>query len=616
MRKISSDIGNVQKFVKKYSFLSFIILFCILVVSCADEKYMHENFSPTTKGGDLQNSVTYIYSDSTENGAIELGNATIQNPYNVDTLRKAFRLRYPLGNPNVRIAALEPTHYQIRFLPKDSVEFDLLDKNGFVTTPIPLDKEIVSGGTSYFDPLLNPEINPYTWQYTIIPVNTPIPDIEYEIIGEIMDIDTETKKSRGFSSDNDFWFELKKTAFQMCGYSENENVLNNPSYRGIAEGDRYSYIEVYDSRLKNYVGAIGAQVVMSGLNYITSSYITGWLGSYLVPKQAIDDPNAKFIIKWENTNWFIINPVANNDNRNIQAVYPFTKQSSIPWVHRIGGGVQEKLAHVTMALNRIYSGNTLDLPRPIKSSRMKVRCVNAYYPSSSVSRVGEYSTVNGVSLWIPGIISRACYNTAIHEMGHAIEDICYGNKSSDWFDESWAELVENYIVELDNKELSACYNITPPITNIKTVTFSEGVIGPPGPPPYKVYNEPTSFNLQQWPFDFKYNLYYKLGTTTLAYTPLLIDLVDTDNQREYHYMYCMQNFVDYSVYKSFPNDEVSGYTLPQIGLALSKLTPDLSLPQLHQFKEIIKTVCPNTPTQKIQIDTLLNKYIYYCETYY
>lgn len=603
----SENVYNICP--KIYIILS--IFFCGAFLGCADENFGNESIVlSVTKSGDLTDSETYLYSDSTKNGAIELSNIRIPNPYNIDTLRKAFLLKYPNGHVTYGLSAIEPTHYQIRFLPKDSVEFKLLDDNAIITTPIPLDREVVSGGTSYFDPELDTNTNLYTWQYTIIPITATIPDIEYEILGSIRDFDSVMDGGRAYSAENDFWTELKKQAYEMCGYDA--SYLQEPiSSRGIEGNIVFGKIEVFDINVNDYIGSKGAQVVVSGLNYIQSVYVTSWNGQYAISRTIAKDPNAKCIIKWEHDNWFIINPVNSSDNRILQAIYAIPKQPA-PWNIRIKDGKQEKFASVTRAMYRIYHGNILGLAPPIKSTKMKVRCIDAYNTSSRVGSYGE----SGVSLWIPGINSLACFNTTIHEMGHAIDHICLRNKTGDWFSESWASLVENYITELEYQELSRYYNIVPPITNVKTITFNEGIVGPPGPPPYKVYNKPTSSNLQQWPFDFQYNLSYEPGTTALAYTPLLIDLVDADNQREYHHMYCISRGFPMGIYKEFPEDNVSGYTLPQIGLALSKLTPELSLAQLKEFREIIKTVRPNTSTQKIQIDTLINKYIYYCEKYY
>ncbi len=62
------------------------------------------------------------------------------------------------------------------------LELDTLD----VMFDYPLDYDIEEGGTFYFDPELNPEVNPYTWQYVVVPINKPLPNVPYERLSELV----------------------------------------------------------------------------------------------------------------------------------------------------------------------------------------------------------------------------------------------------------------------------------------------------------------------------------------------------------------------------------------------------------------------------------------------
>lgn len=100
------------------------------------------------------------------------------NPYAVETIRNAYNNLY---EPD--IASLLPNYVYIRFLPQSPNDVKALYDSGLEFWDFPLDYEVIEMGESYHDPSI-PEGN-ITWQYTVIPVGAPIPNVQYEILEQL-----------------------------------------------------------------------------------------------------------------------------------------------------------------------------------------------------------------------------------------------------------------------------------------------------------------------------------------------------------------------------------------------------------------------------------------------
>jgi len=76
------------------------------------------------------------------------------------------------------------TDLYVRFLPKDSLELDLIKKDTtLVFYDHPLDYEIEKQGEHYHDPEL-PE-DQITWQYTVVKPNYEFPEVQHEILSDL-----------------------------------------------------------------------------------------------------------------------------------------------------------------------------------------------------------------------------------------------------------------------------------------------------------------------------------------------------------------------------------------------------------------------------------------------
>lgn len=95
----------------------------------------------------------------------------------------------------------------------------------------------------------------------------------------------------------------------------------------------------------------------------------------------------------------------------------------------------------------------------------------------------------------------------------------------------------------------------------------------------------------------------------LAYSPLFIDLYDGGNQADYYRAYCIKYNFSNTSYKKYPNDKVSFYATTQVVSALRTAT------NLTQLRENIKIARYNSEADKIKIDTLFSRYIYYWNKY-
>src|SRR3989304_2448668 len=117
-----------------------------------------------------------------KDGMVVLGKK-INDPFAIYNMREA--------NSNLKSAGtdvpeenIEPNKVYLRFLPKNEDEWQILKTDtNIVLFDYPLDYEIEVYGTYYHDPEI-PDSS-ITWQYTVIPVDYPIPNIAHEILYEV-----------------------------------------------------------------------------------------------------------------------------------------------------------------------------------------------------------------------------------------------------------------------------------------------------------------------------------------------------------------------------------------------------------------------------------------------
>ncbi|NMM50760.1 hypothetical protein [Marinigracilibium pacificum] len=113
----------------------------------------------------------------------------MKNPYSVQNMKQAWDNIKPelskAGRYNVEAVTITTTHYYVRFLPKDSLEYEILLKDSLLELySYPLDYEqIIEGEFNYHDPSI-PADRP-TYQYTVVLADYNFPNIEYKILEEL-----------------------------------------------------------------------------------------------------------------------------------------------------------------------------------------------------------------------------------------------------------------------------------------------------------------------------------------------------------------------------------------------------------------------------------------------
>lgn len=600
-------------------FIALSILMKSIVACSSDDLSTGEN--PTiriTKGDVGGQGITEIYTDSTKNGAILLSAEPLGNPYNVDTLKKAYALLYPNGNGQAGMPGFHPTHYQVRFLPADSVEFAALMASDLVLTTIPLDKKVTGEGTYYFDPVLEAQNAPYTWQYTIVPATEQLPNMRHEITAEIC-APNDGSKGRSVDGLSNIWPALEAKAYEMCG----EEIPSKVESRGAVgdvgiPGATGKYVYVWDDKARQYIPAKGAKVVAFANTWGASAY-TNDKGGYgdgvfsSVPVSQI----TRLEIRWEGRNdeWRIFDGTGENDIRN-QAIYicPYGLNQ---WTFRIKGGKQQTFASATRALHRLYQegGGFLlsGLMMPYKQY-LKVVCIDGSHAKYAGCYFPDKNTIN---IWAKGVGgdfngTDDIFRTTAHELGHMQHYMCLISDKKNWnrteniIIESWACFIAWLVSESDYNELGYDLGRSELLSFDYDISFPDasGQPGMPGKPiKMNTYHATTLLNRQGWPHFLPDGSLKEIT----PYSPLFIDLVDNDNQRIYmrdYYAYIKQPRTEY---KKYPDDLVSNSSFYNLQQSVRNATT------LNHLKEYFRSTASDS--RKIEIDTLFNKYIYYWSKY-
>ena len=153
----------------------FFFLFLTLSFSCKRES-MRTTASPIPeqeKGSDF----SYV---PEPHERMRLGQS-FGNPYSLASIQRAYDTLLALQG-ETEFPRLNPTHLYIRFLPRDTGEYNALRRVGLELFSYPLDRIPSTGLAPYHDPTLPPSA--ITWQYTTIQVGQSIPDVLHEVLEE------------------------------------------------------------------------------------------------------------------------------------------------------------------------------------------------------------------------------------------------------------------------------------------------------------------------------------------------------------------------------------------------------------------------------------------------
>lgn len=120
----------------------------------------------------------FAFGSETVGQAIVLGDCQ-PNPYSLKTMQQALDSLLATKGLSETIT-LEPTDFYVRFLPRDTTDFNTLTALGLELFDYPLDRELLCDGGFYHDPSI-PEGEP-TWQYTTVRAKIASSGISYEVV--------------------------------------------------------------------------------------------------------------------------------------------------------------------------------------------------------------------------------------------------------------------------------------------------------------------------------------------------------------------------------------------------------------------------------------------------
>ena len=489
-------------------------------------------------------------------GEIRLGEK-INSPVTLRNMQRAADSLVQRNGMVLRSAQqLEATHLYVRFLPKDSAEYELLVGDTLLDpTPYPWDYELTEGD-SYHDPSLPHDA--YQWQYTVIPAEHDLEqyNVRYEVLEELympneMFDEESSISTRSTSEETAYLKELLDESVRQNAPDQMEPTETLRKWTPAAT------IKAYDDILDAYIPLDGVKVRITTFAFVKKTAITNIYGQVSFDKRNRD---VSYSIEWERDNWDI-------RDGGTQAYFHGPDDTKSAWNLNIGKGTPKSLhiSAIHRALLKYYYGNIDGLIRPSKA--LKVSYQTGADPDGSALGSTQSAIVRTWS-WIFSAIKiyekdskgvcdvSRIFNSTIHELAHA-SHACRMSKdeydnTSKFIRDSWASAVDWYLTLQEYERLGAKAS--------------------------RLWSLDINCNQQSWP-DYK-NL-------SLVYSPLFIDVLDTENQGIFDEM--------------FPFDEVSGYSISLI---------DKNLTTLKCYDDVERFLLKNKPSYitNSQIYTLLKLY--------
>lgn len=236
-----------------------IILSALLFWACSDELKI-------TADDEFQDVATLSHE------MIVLGEK-LNDPYSLENMQQAVAMLYPeskAGREGIR-----ETDIYVRFLPRDSDEFDLLQGMGVELIDHPLDYEIVREGDYYHDPELDE--SQMTWQYAVVSHDFVFPaSVRYEVLEKcyIPERDTGTK------ADGIDWTAVEREAYLLSG---NEYLLE-PEAKAKNSNCPSGNISIIDKKLGSEpIGVKGVKIAVNSFVKYSYTY-TDENGDYTIPR--------------------------------------------------------------------------------------------------------------------------------------------------------------------------------------------------------------------------------------------------------------------------------------------------------------------------------------------
>ncbi|NLD26225.1 MAG: hypothetical protein GX661_02570 [Acholeplasmataceae bacterium] len=443
----------------------------------------------------------------------------LENPYSVSSMiraRDSLVAQGVLSKSAVTDADLVATHYYIRFKPQNDTQLDELNKDSsLVLWDYPLDYEILEGGTVYRDPEI--PANEPNYQYTAIEVGQLLPSVEYEILEElILEPEPESLFLEKKSVSN-YYSILEQEALRITdNLSKNGQCLEKRMGKWRPTGN----IQVFDDIL-------GRNVPVVSVNVRTRNWFRWWdgytdiNGNFSCSKKYYGD--LAYSLRWQYPN----NRFDIRSGLTGQAFFNGPNQKRGAWNLVISSGMSWVYAHIFRA-GSFYLGQE---PFGLNNRPFDLISIQALNENSPSDKDAQYKGSNeNIRIWKnrnDGTKNTAVdlFSNTAHELGHAHHDEIYDG---------------SYVANVDDRKLKESWAVA-----------------------IEYYMTSTVYGANSWdritgsPFDVARQT-WSSSCSFPNYTPIMVDLIDTHNQR-----------VTRGV-STYLNDPVSGYTLKQFETIIAK----------------------------------------------
>jgi hypothetical protein len=506
----------------------------------------------------------------TESEGLMVLGEQLEDPYNIANMQQAFfNLQSQLGKgAPLPVSQIEPNMVYLRFLPNDEDEWDELRMDTtLLFFDFPLDYEIETYGRYYHDPTL-PE-DAITWQYTVVPIDYPIPNIYYEILYEVFIPPTESEPAPNNPSQTYiFYEELMNESLILTGNLD-PNLPKGSKWKPSGSVYAYDYLmdDWHNGGCDGYIPVERAKVRAKYFVNINSAE-TDANGNFSINSNYRND--VTYLIVWETGKYDI------RDGNTWQAKTQGPTRRGA-WHATINSNQKSVMfATIHRAANKMFYGDNFGIKRPDLAST--VIGVGAGLGKTKICYLDKNGTSQYQNVWnvfgvIPNIQIFGKWNniyqktniifaTTIHELAHQSHNRYVGNiqywETSKLIKESWAVAVEWALTNHEYHTLGNKYNSN------KAKTHNH-------------YYE----HYQAW----------ERTRTDWEYSPLFVDLMDNYNQRD-GTSYAIIMPLNWPpilppVYPNRPNDKIHGYTLKE---AQDKVLNNST--NLSSFKTAVKNNKP------------------------
>ncbi|WP_300897271.1 hypothetical protein [uncultured Alistipes sp.] len=536
----------------------FPILLLLSLAGCAKDDPALPNDAPdrtvVCRAGDNTRSAP-------EPGTLALGRQ-LENPFSLENMQLAMTALRSRSLPNagtgqmtgtileeykrLRTKIHMPTHLYVRFDPRTAGGLErLLADTTLTLFPFPLDQEILGEGAMPRRPAkLDIETGKVSFAgpveplYAVVPVYQELPE---EVESRVLDkfflprrIDDRMTDATGIEPLSDEFAQILTDQARMLV----DDFYEDYEYRFCWYPS--GKIEVYDTKMKRYVGVPGVKVFVRNEGAVHSTY-TNEDGEFQIAWKCYGE--VTYGIRWETEKCRML------DQSACEAIY-YGPKSDKPWHMQISESYHPAhpfiFATVDRALYYHYNGSH-PFDRSCRSEKVTVACWNDpdpeekaggyFYPGKSFPTVAVFNKTPSEYGYYHS--SHEFIGIASHEMGHcAMYDRCKRDKIkySDYdiiIKESWAKFIEYYL--LDNIYARLGHSIWK--YRMYDYTYGKeipdnyfGAVTPFIQQDIRWFYNPHQSNCQ----GYDKEKWLSDDEMKFPYTPIFIDLIDDSNQAEYH----------------------------------------------------------------------------------